>query len=172
MNDDNQILWICGISWLQEDNTYFPEAVYPGIVSGSAFQQAIIEGMETKGKKVKILSDCDMTSGNRIEWTHNGSSSDVRVAGNGNKYLRIPKKIIELKKEIRKEKLLKGIKYAIAYEMHFPYLVCLMYIKKIRPDIKTVLICPDLSVYMDLNARSNKIKLFLKKLKVLCQKKS
>lgn len=167
----NKILWICGIAWLRNDNTYFPEATYPGIVSGSAFQQAIIEGLEVQSYDVTILSDCDMASGNRLEWSHNEKSHDVRVAGNGNKVLRIPKKIKELTKELKHTNILEGIDYLIAYEMHFPYLVCLNLIKKLRPSIKTILICPDLSVHMDLNAKMKPIKRLLKSIENRISKK-
>lgn len=162
--DTKNVLWICGIAWLREDNTYFPEATYPGIVSGSAFQQAIIEGLEEQGHDVRILCDCDMSSGERVEWSHNGKSADVRVAGNGNKFLRIPTKIISLFRELKKGCMTEGVEYAFAYEMHLPYLLCLAKIKKKHPNIKTVLICPDLSIYMDLDAKKKPIKSFLKKI--------
>lgn len=162
--DNKNILWICGIAWLREDNTYFPEATYPGIVSGSAFQQAIIEGLEAQGHDVRILCDCDMSSGERLEWSHNGKSQDVRVAGNGNKFLRIPTKIISLLRELKKGCMTDGVEYAFAYEMHLPYLLCLWKIKKKHPNIKTILICPDLSIYMDLDAKKKPIKSFLKKI--------
>ena len=161
---DNNILWICGIAWMRDDNTYFPEATYPGIVSGSAFQQAIIEGLEAQNSNVRILSDCDMSSGKRLEWSHNGKSHDIRVAGNGNRFLRIPIKIIELFKEIKRGNILNDMDYVFAYEMHLPYLFCLKKIKKINPKIKTVLICPDLSIHMDLDAKKKPLKSFLKKI--------
>ena len=162
--ENKNILWICGIAWMREDNTYFPEVTYPGIVSGSAFQQAIIEGLEDKNYKVRILSDCDMSSGERLEWSHNNISRDIRVAGNGNRFLRIPTKIIELFKELKNGNILEGINYVCAYEMHLPYLFCLNKIKKINPQIKTVLICPDLSIYMDLDAKKKPLKTLLKKI--------
>ncbi len=165
------ILWICGIAWMRDDNTYFPEATYPGIVSGSAFQQAIIEGLEAQNSNVRILSDCDMSSGERLEWSHNGKSQDIRVAGNGNRILRIPTKIIELFKEITKGNILDGIDYVCAYEMHLPYLFCLKKIKKINPKIKTVLICPDLSIHMDLDAKKKPLKSFLKKIENIVAKR-
>ena len=162
--ENKNILWICGIAWMREDNTYFPEATYPGIISGSAFQQAIIEGLEAQDHKVRILSDCDMSSGERLEWSHNGVSNDIRVAGNGNRLLRIPSKIIHLLKEIKKGDVLRDIDYVCVYEMHLPYLLCLSKIKKINPNIKMVLICPDLSIHMDLDAKKKPIKTFLKKI--------
>lgn len=169
--DNNNILWICGIAWMREDNTYFPEATYPGIVSGSAFQQAIIEGLEAQNQNVRILSDCDMSSGNRLEWSHNGKSHDVRVAGNGNKLLRIPAKIRNLFLELKKDDALKDVHSVCAYEMHLPYLLCLHRIKKLRPDIKTVLICPDLSIHMDLNTKKKPVKAFLKKIENVVAKR-
>ncbi len=162
--EQKNILWIGGIAWLREDNTYFPEATYPGIVSGSAFQQAIIEGLEAQHHNVRILSDCDMSSGTRLEWSHNAKSRDVRVAGNGNRLLRIPTKIRELFKELKHGNVLDGVSCACAYEMHLPYLFCLNKIKKINPQIKTVLICPDLSIHMDLDAKKKPLKSFLKKI--------
>lgn len=168
---DNNILWICGIAWMRDDNTYFPKATYPGIVSGSAFQQAIIEGLEAQNSNVRILSDCDMSSGKRLEWSHNGKSHDIRVAGNGNRFLRIPTKIIELFKEIKSGNVLNDIDYVFAYEMHLPYLLCLNKIKKINPQIKTVLICPDLSIHMDLDAKKKPLKSFLKKIENIVAKR-
>lgn len=166
----NKILWISSIAWLKKENVYFPEATYPGIVSGSAFQQAIIEGLEMQNCNIRILSDCDMSSGTRIEWSHNGVSKDIRVAGNGNKFLRIPKKIKELLLEIIKGDILQNIDIVFGYEMHLPYLICLYVIKKINPNIKTILICPDLSIYMDLNTKNKKVKSFLKKIESLIMK--
>ena len=168
---NKNILWICGIAWLRDDNTYFPEATYPGIVSGSAFQQAIIEGLESQSYNVRILSDCDMSSGTRLTWSHNGVSEDVRVAGNGNRFLRIPKKIIELSREIKNGNVLDDIDYVCAYEMHLPYLLCLKKVKKIKPHIKTVLICPDLSIHMDLSAKKKPFKTFLKKIENILVKR-
>lgn len=170
VNEKKNILWICGIAWRKEDGTYFPEATYPGIVSGSAFQQAIIEGLEEQDYRVRILSDCDMSSGCRLEWSHNGKSRDIRVAGNGNKYLRIPKKIKELLHEIKHGNVLDGIDYVFAYEMHIPYLVCLHQIKRVNPQMKTILICPDLSIHMDLDAARKPIKTFLKKIENIVAK--
>ncbi len=158
------ILWICGIAWMRDDNTYFPEATYPGIVSGSAFQQAIIEGLEIQNYTVRILSGCDISSGTRLEWSHNSISRDVRVAGNGNRLLRIPTKIIEFFKEIKNGDILNDIDYVCAYEMHLPYLFCLNKIKQINPKIKTILICPDLCIHMDLDAKKKPLKSFLKKI--------
>lgn len=90
--EKKNILWIGALSWLNADLTYFPNASYPGIVSGSAFQQSIIEGFEQHGNDVQILTDCDMGSGERLEWSHNDKSKDIRVAGKSNKILRIIKK--------------------------------------------------------------------------------
>ena len=169
--DRENILWIGGIAWLKEDNTYFPEATYPGIVSSSAFQQAIIEGLESQNNNVRILTDCVRSSGIRLEWSHNGKSQDVRVAGNGNRFLRIPKKTIELFKEIRRGKILNDINCVFAYEMHLPYLFCLNKIKKTNPKIKAVLICPDLNIYMDLDAKKKPIKTILKKVENIVAKR-
>lgn len=55
---------------------------------------------------------------------------DVRVAGNGNRFLRIPTKIIELFKEIKNGDVLDDVDYICAYETRLPYLFCLNRIKK------------------------------------------
>ena len=169
--DNKSVLWISGISWLKDDGTYFPDADYPGAVSASAFQQAIIEGLEDYGSNVLLLSDCDMSSGKRIEWSHNSASRDIRVGGNGNKFLRIPTKIINLFKEIKKGDILQNVDYVCAYEMHLPYLLSLRKIKKIKPEIKTVLICPDLPLYTDLDLKKKPIKSFLKKIENIVVKR-
>ena len=161
--ENKKILWISGIAWMRDDNTYFPEATSPGVVSSSAFQQAIIEGLENQEYNVKILSGSDLSSDCRLSWSHNGKSRDIRVKGSSNKLWRIPKKIIELSKELKPE-MLNGVDYACAYEMHLPYLICLHRIKKRFPNVKTVLICPDLCIYMDLDAKKKPFKTFLKKI--------
>lgn len=121
--EKKNILWIGALSWLNADLTYFPNASYPGIVSGSAFQQSIIEGFEQHGNDVQILTDCDMGSGERLEWSHNDKSKDIRVAGKSNKILRIIKKTQGLKRELRKTKILANKDVVLAYEMHLPYLL-------------------------------------------------
>lgn len=157
------ILWLSGISWLHDSGEYFPPVTYPGIVSGSSFQQAIIEGIESLDYSVDILCDCDMSSGSKIEWSHNGYSKDIRIAGKRNKYLRIISKIIGYGREIRKNPNVLNHDYFCAYEVHLPYLIALRKIKRKKPDAKTIIICPDLSIYMDLNKKSG-FKHFLKKI--------
>lgn len=169
--EKKNILWIGALSWLREDLTYFPNASYPGIVSGSAFQQSIIEGLEEHGNDVQILTDCDMGSGERLEWSHNGKSKDIRIAGKSNKILRILTKIKGLKKELKKTTILSNQDVVLAYEMHLPYLFALKKIKKLHKDIPTILICPDLSIYMDVNSKNKPLKRFLKKIENWLMKK-
>ena len=169
--EKKNILWIGALSWLNADLTYFPNASYPGIVSGSAFQQSIIEGFEQHGNDVQILTDCDMGSGERLEWSHNDKSKDIRVAGKSNKILRIIKKTQGLKRELRKTKILANKDVVLAYEMHLPYLFALKKIKRINKNIPTILICPDLSLYMDVNSKNKPLKRFLKKIENWMMKK-
>lgn len=170
-NMRKQILWIGALSWLKKDLSYFPNASYPGIVSGSAFQQSIIEGMEEQGIDVQILTDCDMNSGKRLEWSHNERIKDVRVAGKKGRLSRIISKTINLIKEIKNSKILKEKEAIIAYEMHLPYLLALRKIKKINKNMSTILICPDLSIYMDVASRKKTFKRVLKKIENYIMKK-
>lgn len=156
------ILWLGAISWMNKDMSYFPNATYPGIVSGSAFQQSIIEGLEQQNNNVQILTDCDLFSGKRIKWSHNNKSNDVRVAGKKNKILRFFAKTRNLRKELNKTTILNKKDVVIAYEMQIPYLLALKSIKKKNKKIKTVLICPDLSIYMDVDINHKPLKKFLK----------
>lgn len=65
-----KLLWIGAISWCKAGK-YEPPVRYPGIVSASSFQQAIIEGLEKQGESVQILSDADIFDGDRALWKHN-----------------------------------------------------------------------------------------------------
>lgn len=170
-NKKKQILWIGALSWLNKDLTYFPNASYPGIVSGSAFQQSIIEGIEEQGIDVQILTDCNIYSGKRLEWSHNGNIKDIRVAGKKGKLTRLFLKAINLIKEIKNKNILEEKDVVIAYEMHLPYLLALRKIKKINKNISTILVCPDLSIYMDIDIRKKPVKRILKKIENYIMKK-
>lgn len=164
------ILWIGDIAWMK-DNVYFLEAISPEVVSYSAFQQAIIEGIESNDYSVRILSIFDKINKKRIEWSHNDKSKDIILRGNKNKFLRIISRILKVRQEIKKGELLKDIDYVFVYSMHIPYLSALRKIKKKYPNIKTVLICPDLGIYMDLNINKKPIKALLKKIEEKIDKK-
>lgn len=166
MRDKKNILWMGAISWLFEDGTYFPRVSYPGIVSGSLFQQSMIEGMESKGYNIQILNDCDMSEGERVDWSHNGKNCDVRVGGKKGLFKRLFSKTINLKKEFKKNKYYLDKEVLIVYEIHLPYLLNVLYLKKKNKNIKVILICPDLSMYSDLSLKKKKIKSFLKKIEL------
>lgn len=158
----NDILWIGAISWLK-NGKYKPPAKYPGIVSASSFQQAMIEGLEKHGRIVRILSDSDIFSGKREIWKHSEDGlDDVRVAGVGNKILRLPIKTLNLCREISRNKRLIDSRVVVVYEMHIPYLFALRKIKRNNPNIVSVLICPDLTSYMDVDIAKKRIKRILK----------
>lgn len=156
-----RILWVGAISWLK-NGVFTPPVRYPGIVSASAFQQAMIEGLENQGQSVRILSDSDVFDGTRVIWNHNESNEyDVRVAGKENRILRLPVKTINLIKEIRKKSIARQRDVVVAYEMHIPYLFVIRKLKK-EYNITTILICPDLTTYMDVDIEKKPIKWIFK----------
>jgi len=157
-----KLLWIGAISWCKAGK-YEPPVRYPGIVSASSFQQAIIEGLEKQGESVQILSDADIFDGDRALWKHNENEQcDIRVAGKGNKILRLPVKTSNLIREIRKSNLAENRDVALAYEIHIPYLFALKELKKRNPSITTLLICPDLTTYMDIDIDRKPLKKIFK----------
>lgn len=156
-----KILWVGAISWLK-NGVFTPPVRYPGIVSASTFQQAMIEGLENQGQSVRILSDSDVFDGTRVIWNHNKSNEyDVRVAGKENRILRLPVKTINLIKEIRKKGIARQRDVVVAYEMHIPYLFAIRKLKK-EYNITTILICPDLTAYMDVDIEKKPIKRIFK----------
>ena len=64
-----KILWIGGICWNQDGKYKFPLTL-PGAVSGSFFQQSIIEGMESFSEEVEVtlLTEyCSNSAGHTME---------------------------------------------------------------------------------------------------------
>lgn len=165
-----EILWVSGIAWMSDNYEYFPKATDPGLVSSSAFQQAIIEGLEAQGEQVRLLSTINRRF-SRVQWSHNGKSQDIIVEGINGHLTGLLSKKKRLLAEINKKNFLDGIKIVSAYEMHLPYLYALRSIKKKNPEIKTILICPDLSTYMDIGIKKKPIKYLLKKVESMIMKR-
>lgn len=162
-----KILWVSSIAW--KKNSEYPYPVNgAGAVSGSLFQQTMIHGLEQLGHSVDIVSDYPFAPGSNThkgeEWSHNGIAADIYVKTLDIPYVSLLHKAKALKNAV-KEKL-KNNKYdvAMAYLIHQPYLDAVSYAKELDPEIKTVLICPDLPNMMDMSLSQKKLKAFLKKI--------
>lgn len=159
-----KIVWIGALNWFGKDG-YVIDPSTAGAVSASAFEQAIIEGLEHIGNKVQIISDWDTSAGDRFEWSHNGLSRDITVGGISTKYIRIIYTGIQLNREIKQnKKIIESADVVIIYSAKVSYLSTLKTIKKINPSCKLIFICPDLSEYMDPAINSKPIKKMLRKI--------
>lgn len=162
-----RILWISSIAW--KINGEYPYPVNgAGAVSGSLFQQSMIEGLEKIGHTVDIISDYPYAGGynihNQISWSHNGVSSDISVKTIDIPYLSLLYKADVLKKAVRDKVNNNDYDLAVAYLIHQPYMKAAAYAKQLNSRIKTVLICPDLPDMMDMSLSQKKIKAALKKI--------
>jgi hypothetical protein len=100
----------------------------------------------------------------KMEWKHREGADDISIKTLDVPYYSIIHKEKELRKAVKKKLCQRKYDLAIAYLIHQPYMSAVAYAKKIQPDIKTVLICPDLPDMMDLAMHKKKIKAFLKAL--------
>lgn len=162
-----KILWVSSIAW--KSQTGYPYPVNgAGAVSGSLFQQAMIEGLEKLGHTVDIVSDYPYAAGanlhRQIQWAHNDFASDIAVKTCGMPYFSLFYKAYSCKKAVKQKVKMSEYDLAVAYLVHQPYMNAIAYAKKINRRIKTVLICPDLPDMMDMSLSHKKIKTFLKKL--------
>ena len=162
-----KILWISSMAW--KKNGEYP---YPingtGAVSGSLFQQSMIEGLEALGHTVDIISDYpyDNVSNTheQIAWSHNGAALDISVKTINIPYLSLFYKDKMLRKAVSDKVKNNKYDFAVAYLIHQPYMNAIAYAKQLDSKIKTVLICPDLPDMMDMSLSQKKLKTFLKKL--------
>lgn len=158
------VLWISSLAWLK-DGVYRQKVNGPGAVSGSLFQQSIIEGLDKNKIKIDIL--CDYPSSDKIvkgfKWSHNNLSCDKTITSVNIPVLSLIIKTICMMINIFNVKKTKKYDIAIGYLMHTPYLISLWLAKKINKNLKTVLICPDLPEYMDMSLKTKPIKSVLKK---------
>ena len=164
-----KILWISSIAW--KNNGNYPYVVNgAGAVSGSLFQQSMIEGLEKLGHTIDIIADYPYAVGSNIhsqvQWSHNDTASDVAIKTIDVPYYSLIYKSCSLKKIVKQK--IKSTKYdiAVAYLIHQPYMDAIAYAKRLDPQIKTVLICPDLPDMMDMSLAQKKLKSFLKKLDI------
>lgn len=159
------ILWLGSINWFDEENGYIFPPRYAGEISGSAFEQAIIEGLESLSHDITIIND--INDNNKVKWSHNNKSDDICINSVNIKYVNLLHKYVSFKHEIDKikEKILES-EILIVYGIYAPYLKIADYIKKLNKNIKYILICPDLSEYNDPAISRKKIKKFLKTIEV------
>ena len=162
-----RILWISSLAWKKDGQYVFP-VNGAGAVSGSLFQQSMIEGLEAQGHTVDIVCDYPHAPGKRIKpeyrWFHREGARDVAVRAVNFPYVSVLFKSFFMTRWVKK--MVKENRYdvAIAYLIHQPYMACLKKAKKLCPKTKTVLICPDLPDMMDMTLSEKKLKAFLKKL--------
>lgn len=157
-------LWIGSINWFKNGN-YIIAAKTAGAVSSSAFEQSIIEGLEQHGHSIRILTDLDNDRGRRFEWSHNDRSRDICTSGISIKYVRLLYKSYTLIHEINMDpSLVTGVDAVIIYSVHVPYFALAKKLKNKKPGIKIILICPDLSEYMDPSIDQKPIKKILRKI--------
>lgn len=159
-------IWISCLAW-QKDGKYRYKPNNPGGISGSIFQQSLIEGMEQSGASVDILSDYPATDKKYVKsfyWSHNNNSKNTTITSLNIPIISIPIKAILLCKEILKYNKKNEYDYAIGYLMHTPYLLGICLLKKLNKNIKAVLVCPDLPQYMDMSLDDKIIKNILKKI--------
>lgn len=163
-----KILWISGICWNNNGGYRFPLTM-PGAVSGSFFQQSIIEGMEASDKNVEVTLLTEYCSDFKkvipgFHWSHNGISKDVSV-----KVVQLPvvnriSKTLNLKRAYKIFLSKEQFDVAIVYNIHTPYLETLKWVKKFQPSIKSVLIVPDLVEFTDVDLAKKPVKKVLKKI--------
>lgn len=162
-----RILWISSIAW--KNSAGYPYAVNgAGAVSGSLFQQSLIEGLECLGHTVDIVSDYPYAIGNnvchQVNWSHRPGADDVAVKTIDIPYYSLIYKAKSLKTAVKQKVKENQYDMAIAYLIHQPYMDAVAYAKKLDANIKTILICPDLPDMMDMSLSQKKLKAFLKKL--------
>ncbi|MFE7063737.1 glycosyltransferase [Sutcliffiella sp. NPDC057660] len=159
-----KLLWISSIAWINNGKYRLP-VNGPGAVSGSLFQQNIIEGLEEQELNIAILSDFPTTKkfNKGFKWSHNKSSNDYAVGSFKIPLISMIIKTVLMCFNILKRKEKREYSVAVAYLIHTPYLIALWFAKKLNNNLKTILICPDLPGYMDMSLKDKPIKSFFKK---------
>lgn len=161
-----KILWISSLAW-SFSNKYVYEVNGTGAVSGSLFQQAMIEGIEKNGHEVDIISDYPYKKiklfHKEINWSHNDVAKDVIVRKIGLPYFSLIYKELEIQRVVKNKLKNKNYDVVVVYLIHYPFLKSLATIKKYAKNVKTILICPDLPDMMDLSLKQKKFKSLLKK---------
>jgi glycosyltransferase involved in cell wall biosynthesis len=160
-----KVLWISSIAWAQNGDYPYP-LDGPGAVSGSLFQQRMIEGIEENGISVDILAEYPAARGSRIKGfsTKRGNSYDNYTVP-----IRIPVisqvlKTLKLRYLLHKKLRENDYDAVVAYLIHTPFLLCLRSAKKTSKHVTSMLVCPDLPNLMDMSLEDKPIKRILKHL--------
>lgn len=147
-----KILWISSLAW-KFKNGYIHSVNSAGAVSGSLFEQEIIDGMEKLGNHVNIVCSfpySDSQKHEEFEWSHNQVSNDFTIKQKKHKIINYLFEFPSFAKAINRYDI-ESYDVVIVYLIHTPFLRLLKKIKKKYSNIQTLLICPDLSDMMDLN---------------------
>ena len=162
-----RILWVSSIAWKTISGYPYP-VNGAGAVSGSLFQQSMIEGLEQLGHTVDIVSEYPYVSGSNthqdLNWKHRDDAEDIAVKTIDIPYYSLIHKASSLKKAVKKKLDENKYDIAVAYLIHQPFMSAISHAKRLDPQIKTVLICPDLPDMMDMSLSQKKLKSFLKKI--------
>jgi len=166
-----RVLWISSLAW-KKDEYLFP-VNGPGAVSGSLFQQSIIEGLESLGVEIDIVMDypyADRKKHTAMAYLHRDQADDLVIPSNPLPYINHITKSIHIASAVRRKINKKKYDLVIAYLVHTPYLQGIKRAKRMAPSIKTILICPDLPDMMDLSLHEKPIKQLLKRMDgtILC----
>lgn len=161
-----RILWISSLAW-RNDGHYLYAPNGAGAVSGSLFEQSMIEGLEMQGHMVDILSDYPYAPGENphkcMEWSHREGAQDIMIRTIDTPYISLFYKAHALRHAVRKKMRENTYDFAVAYLIHQPYMDALAYAKRLCPSLRTVLICPDLPDMMDMSLSEKPLKSFLKR---------
>ena len=162
-----RILWISSLAWKYETG-YRNEVNGAGAVSGSMFQQSMIEGLEELGHRVDIVCDYPYKPGGKVHsefnWNHNNNSEDITVKTISIPYISLLYKEFSIIRAVKEKNRKNEYDVAIAYLIHQPYMKALSVIKRINSNVRTVLICPDLPDMMDMSLDKKLLKKYLKKI--------
>lgn len=157
-------LWISSVAW-ESEGKYDYEVNGPGAVSGSLFQQEMISGLETQGLTVDIIADYPY-KGVKIKRSryvkHSGDSNDIIIPFANVPILGLLLKRFWIGHYVRKKIKETSYDYVIAYLIHSPFIFGIKTAKKLKKNIRSFLICPDLPDMMDLSLEKKPLKKLLK----------
>lgn len=165
-----RILWISSLAW--STNGSYPYPVNgAGAVSGSLFQQSLIEALEKTGHEIDVICDYPHHYEKRVcdsfLWEHREGANDIAVRTINIPYVSVLYKSHILARTVKNQIGKKKYDVAVAYLIHQPYLKALSVLKMLVPGIKTILVCPDLPHMMDMSLAKKPIKRFLKQVDML-----
>ena len=161
-----KILWVSCLAWNDEGKYRLP-VNGAGAVSGSLFQQSMIEGLEELGHEVDIVGDYPHAPGKIVnksfDWSHRVGSQDVAIKSVNAPYVSLLFKEFYLLRALKKQIKHKSYDVVIAYLIHQPYMKAIACAKRKIKNMNSVIICPDLPNMMDMSLNEKFLKRMLKK---------